>query len=150
MFQSALPLRGATHEWSQAAEWQAVSIRTPLAGSDKKFLRPVTSAVFQSALPLRGATRRYTARTPLPPVSIRTPLAGSDFWVLLYRTLLTCFNPHSPCGERRSAAEIDCRVGSFNPHSPCGERHAYRRRCSRSAVFQSALPLRGATMFRDE
>ena len=55
-FQSALPLRGATHSPSP----------------------PLIPAAFQSALPLRGATQRGNLRIGAGGISIRAPLAGSD------------------------------------------------------------------------
>ncbi len=56
-FQSALPLRGATAMCAPRISMQIISIRAPLAGSDKAKLGANYDAVqFQSALPLRGAT----------------------------------------------------------------------------------------------
>ena len=56
------------------------------------------------------------------------------------------FNPRSPCGERlvlkrreRGTAE------NFNPRSPCGERREARRSRLPLIIFQSTLPVRGAT-----
>ena len=36
-------------------------------------------------------------------------------------------------------------ANDFNPHSPCGERHAVTVFVCRSSIFQSTLPMRGAT-----
>ena len=78
------------------------------------------------------------------------------------------FNPRSPCGERRAAsAKTSSGLRYFNPRSPCGERHFYKRCVNRisnfnprspcgerpdtvdvyriSPVFQSTLPVWGAT-----
>ena len=78
------------------------------------------------------------------------------------------FNPRSPCGERRISAMVmpsppsisihapragsdrgyiiyDVFVEDFNPRSPCGERLSLFANRSRSLVFQSTLPVRGAT-----
>ena len=80
------------------------------------------------------------------------------------------FNPRSPCGERRSEGFIALvvriisihapRVGSdsrhiaacsprrhFNPRSPCGERPQTRAEFERVALFQSTLPVWGATVY---
>ena len=102
LFQSALPLRGATWRLRPKADVRRrISIRAPLAGSDDnlvslcdlchKFqsalpLRGATTTAspfksstrFQSALPLRGATCIHSTGQPLPFISIRAPLAGSD------------------------------------------------------------------------
>ena len=85
----------------------------------------------------------------------------------LQRARTQDFNPHSPCGERLGATRTIRRQIYFNPHSPCGERrHESLERTRQqisihtplagsdfhgkvksaiSAVFQSTLPLRGAT-----
>ena len=57
IFQSALPLRGVTVDGGGHDQWHCISIRTPLAGSDRIVLvNPESSLLFQSALPLRGVT----------------------------------------------------------------------------------------------
>ena len=55
------------------------------------------------------------------------------------------FNPRSPCGERRPFAHNILYQSYFNPRSPCGERRSidYVHSCYR--IFQSTLPVRGAT-----
>ena len=101
VFQSTLPLRGATPAHGDLLEDARISIHTPLAGSDFAELRRLAHVrKFQSTLPLRGATfRRFHAHAPrrfqstLPlrgatrirrqtnnasKISIHTPLAGSD------------------------------------------------------------------------
>ena len=57
-------------------------------------------------------------------ISIHAPRAGSDQVIRVYVQNATYFNPRSPCGERR----------------------CMRPACSVSSVFQSTLPVRGATM----
>ena len=101
VFQSTLPLRGAT------------KVSKPNA----------IKSLFQSTLPLRGATRHLQLGRERRQISIHTPLAGSDT---------------PPCVL--SAAVID-----FNPHSPCGERRGLEREYLKCVIFQSTLPLRGAT-----
>ena len=56
VFQSTLPLRGATHGDIQKIQHVLISIHTPLAGSDGQFALFSRISVFQSTLPLRGAT----------------------------------------------------------------------------------------------
>ena len=64
----------------------------------------------------------------------------------LQRARTQDFNPHSPCGERPRSSSYACRPIHFNPHSPCGERRHWRRfQFVRGLLFQSTLPLRGAT-----
>ena len=83
------------------------------------------------------------------------------------------FNPRSPCGERLQGIFLPYGITDFNPRSPCGERqkstwdykllesisiHAPRAGCFFSPVlfyllklvFQSTLPMRGATNGNNE
>ncbi len=78
VFQSTLPLRGATAYRFSIDETLIISIHTPLAGSD--------------------VCGRISVDGEF--ISIHTPLAGSDN-ASSDSTLVICnFNPHSPCGER--------------------------------------------------
>ena len=56
------------------------------------------------------------------------------------------FNPRSPCGERRPPAPGDFAwTEYFNPRSPCGERRSPTRTPLALSLFQSTLPVWGAT-----
>ena len=123
LFQSTLPMRGATTVSNITFLALTISIHAPHAGSDFQ-KRPPTAddKRFQSTLPMRGATTRYTIKAKRP-------------WD---------FNPRSPCGERPRAclhllrikefqstlpmrgatSAITATIGTlnFNPRSPCGER----------------------------
>ena len=55
------------------------------------------------------------------------------------------FNPHSPCGERLFCTCPKIAGSNFNPHSPCGERLSNQQTMQLADIFQSTLPLRGAT-----
>ena len=58
IFQSTLPVRGATHAPEQANAYADISIHAPREGSDVGHLAPPPPAFrFQSTLPVRGATR---------------------------------------------------------------------------------------------
>ena len=123
-FQSTLPLRGATRHVRNQQAHRAISIHTPLAGSD------------QAQDDDDGADG----------ISIHTPLAGSDFTSMrLLGNRKNDFNPHSPCGERLRFSTKTIGRNYFNPHSPCGERRPYTSSPKYSLLFQSTLPLRGAT-----
>ena len=65
LFQSALPLRGATLYKVPNSSWIFISIRAPLAGSDNAEFEQYSSMSFQSALPLRGATATFCSITLL-------------------------------------------------------------------------------------
>ena len=123
IFQSTLPLRGATRQSILGHGAVGISIHTPLAGSDSQTESKVAELEpFQSTLPLRGATdyvnacagvggisihtplagsdRDETVQAEIIYISIHTPLAGSDIPSIYQRSANTYFNPHSPCGER--------------------------------------------------
>ena len=112
---------------------------------------------------------------PVPPslsdtgcsISIHTPHAGSDEVPEIFAPLDFYFNPHSPCGERLHRYSLPVGLCHFNPHSPCGERpctadaktapvvisihtpHAgattFLYHSNSIQIFQSTLPMRGAT-----
>ena len=172
LFQSTLPVRGATreclHKWRRKNNFNP---RSPCGERLAGFGHFYSVGKFQSTLPVRGATlRKY-----------------------LHHRKQSHFNPRSPCGERRDSrrkagglsqfqstlpvrgatvnlcakgdvASISIhapRAGSdyapetskktrknFNPRSPCGER---QQRCTLDLSipeFQSTLPVRGATGIR--
>ena len=123
-FQSTLPLRGATFTIDWGTDKLDISIHTPLAGSDMK---PTTFSrstfLFQSTLPLRGATRTQVQ-------SQRRKY----------------FNPHSPCGERPYRLWISTAKRRISIHTPLAGSDLWcRTEKLHNGLFQSTLPLRGAT-----
>ena len=124
IFQSTLPIRGAT--------------------ISDKYGSPVL--IFQSTLPIRGATSRFAPSRYVPSISIHAPHTGSDFtrtrhrpWSMVFQSTLpirgaTC-QPRSPGG----------RGHNFNPRSPYGERRYQWPADTPLSQFQSTLPIRGAT-----
>ena len=96
LFQSTLPLRGATHIDRVSVAANLISIHTPLAGSDA-----IVAAIVH-----------------VLHISIHTPLAGSDMAYQMIRAWIPDFNPHSPCGERppyRPRCRIKARFQSTLP-----------------------------------
>ena len=106
-------------------------------------------------------------------ISIHAPLAGSDLPPGRHTSCPGNFNPRSPCGERRPARNRTWTTSYFNPRSPCGERHYWVTHYVNGLpisihaplagsdharpvdapfqpVFQSTLPLRGATVVAAE
>ena len=105
-------------------------------------------------------------------ISIHAPRVGSDGRLFPRQSPYKDFNPRSPCGERpagggaaahKESISIHApRVGSdvnwdngqrianrnFNPRSPCGERQAILTSLRAMVIFQSTLPVWGATIFR--
>ena len=118
LFQSTLPMRGATMEkLNTKRDRQNFNPHSPCGERPSSF-----HPAFLICL-----------------ISIHTPHAGSD---VVLPVLLGCdtdnFNPHSPCGERH-VRRLQYRIQSnnFNPHSPCGERR--RRRCYTVRISQISI-----------
>ena len=125
IFQSTLPVRGATHQKPRFMNHVSISIHAPRAGSDMFGGDIATEpTVFQSTLPVRGATFHGFGDGANQGISIHAPRAGSDHHRHRSVVIRHHFNPRSPCGERLS------RTGMLSP----------------STVFQSTLPVRGATV----
>ena len=146
VFQSTHPLRGATKRLQNLASAWQISIHAPLAGCDviaAKNTHNITNfnprtpcgvrrrrkyprcrrVQFQSTHPLRGATPHEAQRRRAHDISIHAPLAGCDY------------------SENTEISEN----GNFNPRTPCGVRLEMITPISRSLLFQSTHPLRGAT-----
>ena len=127
-FQSTLPMRGATIRLKWHWDFIYISIHTPHAGSDHlSGGTKAPSKKFQSTLPMRGAT------------AVRGQI-GAGF---------AHFNPHSPCGERRDLQALvvaDSWISIHTPHA--GSDSSAGRVWSFYPLFQSTLPMRGATYIR--
>ena len=146
IFQSTLPVWGATRADALLAQHLAISIHAPRVGSDF------------------GALEHEQRRE----ISIHAPRVGSDHAGAAPPPWHRNFNPRSPCGERPVAAiwirrsgvfqstlpvwgatrrspRRWCRSSYFNPRSPCGERPLLFWPYSRPYSFQSTLPVWGAT-----
>ena len=123
-FQSTLPVRGATPQRGNHVQNAAISIHAPRTGSDILFSGGnINGAIFQSTLPVRGATRFFTQIIKGFLISIHAPRTGSDYQ-----------------GNGRYPGCLH-----FNPRSPYGERRLSLPREARPSLFQSTLPVRGAT-----
>ena len=145
-----------------------ISIHAPRAGSDSPAVGSALSyPTFQSTLPVRGATSAENTRVSQEQISIHAPRAGSDIFSISTQER-SSISIHAPrAGSDRVSAESSRvatisihapRAGSdsvstpgfdvcpyFNPRSPCGERRAATPRRRRLKIFQSTLPVRGAT-----
>ena len=120
---------------SPCGERQAVEASIPYA------------LAFQSTLPVWGATCAQPLNlgslenfNPRSPCGERHTVHQDHLQTAFY------FNPRSPCGERRVPhIQIDIDHKDFNPRSPCGERPKYKVGDRVRIVFQSTLPVWGAT-----
>ena len=127
LFQSTLPVWGATGKAPPTEPDDLISIHAPRVGSDSIY------------------THRYNYRR----ISIHAPRVGSDPSVFYPVRTSTYFNPRSPCGERPATGSsifriykisihaprvgsdvesdmIELYLQNFNPRSPCGERLFFR------------------------
>ncbi len=146
-----------------------ISIHAPRAGSDSSINAGLLTAdVFQSTLPVRGATVWKLQSSITMIFQSTLPVRGATVFFRVSTCSNGYFNPRSPCGERHVGAgaglpEEDIsihapRAGSdgvslaprqlerdFNPRSPCGERREFFNIPDTESIFQSTLPVRGAT-----
>ncbi len=168
-FQSALPVWGATVVLQLDDGAGVISIRAPRVGSDRATRRTGRRCrIFQSALPVWGATREVAYGLRVPGISIRAPRVGSDPMGRGREPLRMAFQSALPVwGATPSSGSSSQSRCYFNPRSPCGERQGAslqygstiqisiraprvgsdlvgRFICS-SSIFQSALPVWGAT-----
>ena len=145
LFQSTLPLRGATSAPTVIVRKQRFQSTLPLRGATGAWIRFNPLDGFQSTLPLRGAT----------PVTVDDLAAHMDF------------NPRSPYGER--PALIRCATNyrrfqstlplrgatcpgapfspptcNFNPRSPYGERPTPSDLLGWSPIISIHAPLTGS------
>ena len=103
LFQSTLPVWGATMRCWSVAVTMPISIHAPRVGSDWAH---------------RWSPRRSLHFNPRSPCGERLPQPESR------PSPCPHFNPRSPCGERPAAGQSwpAGRRPDFNPRSPCGER----------------------------
>ena len=79
LFQSTLPVRGATVGGRQYLHFAAISIHAPREGSDRIAWCIMDSGLtFQSTLPVRGATVALSYCNLTDRISIHAPREGSD------------------------------------------------------------------------
>ena len=123
LFQSTLPLRGATKDRMPKIAESYISIHAPLTGSDAE-------AESESK-----GTHNFNPRSPYgerpvnsvfpvkpPQISIHAPLTGSDPSQSFRPPKAGYFNPRSPYGERPACVRAVRYQDYFNPRSPYGER----------------------------
>ena len=145
-FQSTLPVWGATRQRPVRHRRQRISIHAPRVGSDEKAQageEPIP--VFQSTLPVWGATGRPWRSGAIPAISIHAPRVGSDTGYTGVKRSVS-ISIHAP-RVGSDATEVASFGGdnNFNPRSPCGERLFEYIGKPTHHLFQSTLPVWGAT-----
>ena len=140
LFQSTLPMRGATMEkLNTKRDRQNFNPHSPCGERPSSFHPAFLICLISIHTPHAGSDVNTVENYKKRLISIHTPHAGSD---VVLPVLLGCdtdnFNPHSPCGERH-VRRLQYRIQSnnFNPHSPCGERR--RRRCYTVRISQISI-----------
>ena len=151
VFQSTLPLRGATTMRRSSPCRSYFNPHSPCGERLEPLATLGAGMAFQSTLPLRGATLGQAPNIKAAIISIHTPLAGSD--LMGYAVALTemqfqstlplrgatgqashphgrhSISIHTPlAGSDATHQRFQPSGRDFNPHSPCGERRRFRRR----------------------
>ena len=127
IFQSTLPVRGATHRQGSQRQRTLISIHAPRTGSDGIHKNPPIAFVISIHAPRTGSDASAFIFASSCGISIHAPRTGSDArWT-----------------ERWIAGR------NFNPRSPYGERPEAYASYANQLKFQSTLPVRGATGFLD-
>ena len=126
VFQSTLPVWGAT---KCAGEFKRgkpnFNPRSPCGERLGHHEQVLVDKTFQSTLPVWGATLERVQHDGVGSISIHAPRVGSDSIIGPKIAASADFNPRSPCGERLKSINNDYRV----------------------RVFQSTLPVWGATLW---
>ena len=151
LFQSTLPLRGATTAKQAGTEASEISIHAPLAGSDLDLSRyfKISKFNFNPRSPCGERLDGDMFFQRLEPFQSTLPLRGATSVLRKLQIRRKYFNPRSPCGERLKWYRKGEMPGEyFNPRSPCGERQMTSDVFGVTTTFQSTLPLRGATSNR--
>ena len=102
---------------------------------------------FQSTLPIQGATDDYVAEQIDKCISIHAPHTGSDPSDYSCRKCGSNFNPRSPYRERLEEMIDSQWIYDFNPRSPYRERQLDPLLGLSLLLFQSTLPIQGATIY---
>ena len=124
-----------------------ISIHAPRGGSDFGSIGCFLDHDISIHAPRGGSDHHDRGWVTSPThISIHAPRGGSDPFAPSSSILpLDDFNPRSPWGERRLLAPFMDDQWDFNPRSPWGERQPRTLRDLILVVFQSTLPVGGAT-----
>ena len=125
--------------------WTHFNPRSPCGERQTGSLKNPTKLGFQSTLPVWGATAQLIGGIYGDQISIHAPRVGSDPVTAGAISSGPYFNPRSPCGERQRRSSQAAHRCHFNPRSPCGERQTGTILTELGYVFQSTLPVWGAT-----
>ena len=100
VFQSTLPVWGATNVTLGEVQALSISIHAPRVGSDTHTPTTGSNCIFQSTLPVWGATVGYNGVHGGVRFQSTLPVWGATGWYNIVDLKRRYFNPRSPCGER--------------------------------------------------
>ena len=126
LFQSTLPVGGATRLSTSRASGRPFQSTLPVGGATLIFRCILQAGIFQSTLPVGGATVSDCRLFQRIVISIHAPRGGSDSSLETDLPGQNHFNPRSPWGERPRKNQLRNHRRNFNPRSPWGERPAVR------------------------
>ena len=95
VFQSTLPMKGATIDNILSHRHLSFQSTLPMKGATRELVNTNRSWMFQSTLPMKGATCHFFLLGCPKYVSIHAPNEGSDFLVDAEDATPECFNPRS-------------------------------------------------------
>ena len=145
IFQSTLPVRGATlASGTRTYAAYYFNPRSPY-GERRGTANHRRNPAISIHAPRTGSDSWDSDNDDILKISIHAPRTGSDNMTGQAPTLSRYFNPRSPYGERRGCPRPSRHPNNFNPRSPYGERRKSPSLCWHPKIFQSTLPVRGAT-----
>ena len=146
IFQSTLPVGGATDLFIYLYLPEHISIHAPRGGSDRPGQPPLRAGAISIHAP-RGGSDLIFRRKLLPHLAFQStlPVGGATFLVSI-PGCLALFQSTLPVGGATSiSAKQPDGMENFNPRSPWGERRCFVFLRLQPNQFQSTLPVGGAT-----
>ena len=145
-FQSTLPLRGATPGGRGKQEnYGDFNPRSPYGERPP----PLRVSDFECHFnPRSPYGERHPEKSASPPPSNFNPRSpyGERLLVICAQTPVATISIHAPLtGSDNVILTRSFSKNNFNPRSPYGERPAETKKTNKKPIFQSTLPLRGAT-----
>ena len=141
-FQSTLPVWGATVESTVASDGESVFQSTlPVWGATNGDFASEIICIFQSTLPVWGATLAGCLVPGDRRISIHAPRVGSDHAAILHPLQIVNFNPRSPCGERLQLPLDQALLSLFQSTLPVwGATSSVQRFSANAANFNPRSP----------
>ena len=138
---------GATIRYLLSFLLDCISIHAPRGGSDSASALAQRSAVhFNPRSPWGERLQFYGLNFAASRFQSTLPVGGATPHAVQPLQRKGHFNPRSPWGERPIQAQNPSICSNFNPRSPWGERPDILPRINWIHLFQSTLPVGGATV----